>query len=402
MVVQPFKGFTFGQRHLAVLNAQLANAQLFYSGLLLRGVTQQAVKNVALGRFFEMYAHGLVRAQRHEVWAVAEAELEVNLLGFGPREQGRDWFGLRNTAPARRPGRAHRGFERRRGWHSVGVGEERPGHKPLRANIKAPGMHLKRLHERGHKLLEIAFLDLSGHHDKLLLKKRQQLAAIYLGTEGVEQIAQQQPGRLQTYQHRILVLEVEPLALVLDGGEVVRAFLVASEMEQDGRLGRSHSDFLPGGLPIAAHNKHVLAGQAGQHGPNACLHLPGNGLLQRLVAFFGVVDFEKKLGRGNFAGPEFLHNGFLLKLVAESDELEIGGIKAGGKFVHVLARYRLMLERELAARAQLHHVGREQVSQVLVLEEGVNDLKRFCSRYFHGRARSPNAQDRAENRNIRR
>ena len=35
---------------------------------------------------FEVHAHGLVHAQRHQVRAIAEAELEVNLLGFGTGE----------------------------------------------------------------------------------------------------------------------------------------------------------------------------------------------------------------------------------------------------------------------------------------------------------------------------
>ena len=127
-------------------------------------------------------------------------------------------------------------------------------------------------------------------------------------------------------------------------GKVVRALLVAPKVEQDGRSGGRQANFLPGRLAVAAHDEHLLARQPGKHRAHAGLHLPGNGLLQGFVAFFGVVGFEEKLSRSNLAGPEFFHNGFLLQLVAEGHYFKISRVEAGGKLVHVLARNRLVLQ----------------------------------------------------------
>ena len=87
-----------------------------------------------------------------------------------------------------------------------------------------------------------------------------------------------------------------------------------------------------------------------------------------------------------FAGPKFFHHGLLLNLVAQLYQLKIGGIEAGRELMGVFARNCLVQQRELAARPKLNYVGRKQVAQKLMLEERVDDLKRFCGRYFHSRA----------------
>ena len=341
--MQPFESLALGQRGVAIVHGQLPGAQLFDGKVFLLGAAQQAVENVAVGRFFQVHAHRLGRAEGHEVRAVAEAELEVNLLGFGAGEEGHNGLRQRNAAPTRRPGRAHGRFGRRRGGQDVAEREQGPCHVALRANVESARVYLKRLHERCHELLEVAFLHLPGHHDEFLLQKRQQLLAVHFRAEGVEQVIQQQPRGLQTHQYRVFVLEIQLLTLVLNGGKVVRAFLVAAEVEQDGSLGGCQPDFLPGRLPIAAHDEHALACQPRQQPGHAGLHVLGNGLLHGLVALVGMVGFQKKLGRGNLPGPEFFHHGFLLNLVAKLDQLKIGGVEGGGKLVGILTRYGLVL-----------------------------------------------------------
>ena len=86
VVVQPLKGLAFRERSIAVFHRELAVTEVLHGGLLLLRVAQQAMEYVALGGFFQAHAHRLVGAQGHEVRAVAEAQLEMNLLGFGPRE----------------------------------------------------------------------------------------------------------------------------------------------------------------------------------------------------------------------------------------------------------------------------------------------------------------------------
>jgi hypothetical protein len=184
-----------------------------------------------------------------------------------------------------------------------------------------------------------------------------------------------------------LVLEVQLLVLVLNGGKVVRTVVVAPEVKQHRGRHRRQGNFAPSGLAVAPHDEHLLAVQAGQHGRHARLHVARHGVLQRLIALVGAVSFQEKVGRGNFAGPEFFDNRFLLKLVAKVNQFKVNRVEAAGKLGRVAGRGRLVQQRELALGPALHQIGRKQVAQELVLEERVNNLKRFGRRYFHRRPR---------------
>ena len=70
--MQPLKGFAFGQSGVAVFYREQTLLQLNYGCAFLFRVAQQAVKDVAVGGFFQVHTHRLVGAQRHEVRAVAK------------------------------------------------------------------------------------------------------------------------------------------------------------------------------------------------------------------------------------------------------------------------------------------------------------------------------------------